>query len=740
MKIKTKEGTSLARLGVHRIAIALMLVGSSVASGAWADEERPKIGLALAGGGAKGAAHVGVLKVLEELNVPIDYIAGTSMGSIVGGLYASGVSSDELAHLLATIDWEDLMRDSPSRKELSFRRKEDDSRYLLDLELGIKDRRLVWPTGLITGQKLFFMLQSMTLPVADVTDFDELPIPFRAVATDVNTGAQVILDQGNIAMALRASMAIPSVFSAVEIDGKLLVDGGLSNNVPVDVVRAMGADIVIAVDLGAPLDTREVGSFLQIYRQTMRMLTRRNMEPQLADADLVLTPQVSVFGTLEFDQIQEILSRGEAVAREHTEELSRFAISVEEHARLVASQQRPELPTSVLDFVRFEGNERVDDRAIQAQVSVGAGDALDLQRLAGDLGRLYGLGDFEQVDFRVEEDNEGRGVVIQAREKPWGPNYLHFGASLQSDLDGENEIALVANLTKTRINALGAEWRNDLRLGSDRGIFSELYQPLSFDDGWFVAPSVEFVDQRSSFFQEGRAVATLDIALSRVTVDLGYQFDEFGELRLGVERGRANVNVESGELPTEVVDSIELDDIDFGGITLEGRVDRLDNPSFPKDGSLFRLNGFMALESLGADDEYEKLELEIAHFHPVGRTTLVATLEGGWGSEDSLPIYDQFSLGGFLSLSGFAENELRGPHFGVIRLGLYRNVWRNYYLGGWLEGGNVWQQSSDIGFDDLIVAGTLLIGLDTVLGPAYLALGQAEQGDNKIYLSLGRTF
>ncbi|TNF84970.1 MAG: patatin, partial [Acidobacteria bacterium] len=298
------------------------------------DPGRPKIGLALAGGGAKGVAHVGVLQVLEELNVPIDYIAGTSMGAIIAGLYASGLSPDEMEEVLLEIDWIDTLEDETQRKDLAFRRKEEQRRYAMNLQLGIKKSGIVWPTGLKTGQKLYFMLQSLTLPVADVEDFDRLPTPFRAVATDIHTGEAVVLSHGNLATAMRASMAIPTVFTPVSLDGRLLVDGGLSNNVPVDVVSAMGADVVIAVDVGAPLTDRQVESMIQVYQQTMRFLTRRNMEPQLAAADLVITPPgVAQYGTLQFGASKKFLATGVEGARENEEALRRWAVSPEEYQR-----------------------------------------------------------------------------------------------------------------------------------------------------------------------------------------------------------------------------------------------------------------------------------------------------------------------------------------------------------------------------------------------------------------------
>jgi NTE family protein len=707
-------------------------------------DERPKIGLALAGGGAKGGAHVGVLRMLEELNVPVDYIAGTSMGSIIGGLYASGLTTDELETLLTTVDWDDLMRDKPPRRDLSFRRKEDDARYLFDLEFGFEKGRVVWPTGLINGQKLFFMLQSLTLQVADVDDFDELPVPFRAVATDVNTGDAVVLDRGNVAMAMRASMAIPSVFAAVLLGDRLLVDGGLTNNVPVDVVRAMGADVVIAVDLGAPLSSRETGSFLQIYQQTMRMLTRRNMEPQLAAADLVLTPKVSVFGTLEFDAIEEIVKRGAEEAQSRAEELAAHAVAPERYAELMARHRRVDEAAPVIASVRVEGNERVDSRIIENKLRARGGEALDFDALADDLGRVYGLGDFKAVDFYIEDTAEGPGLVVRTEEKPWGPKYVRFGLSVATDLDGGGDLGLLSNLTVTQLNTRGAEWHNDLLLGTDRRITSEFYQPLDFKGRWFIAPSFELGQRRLSFFVDRREVGELSVRNSTAALDVGYQASKYAEFRLGVERGRLRVDTESGEIPADVVGDLDLGRIDLGGLVLEVQSDRLDNASVPRNGSRTRLRAFVSREGLGADAEYEKFELGASQFRSFGRDTLFGSLSAGWSSDGNLPEYESFRLGGFGSLSGFEEAQLRGQYLGVARLGIYHLFPKllslsDLFVGGWVEGGNVWQTRDEVGFDNLILTTTFFVGKDTAFGPVYLAFGQAEEGENKVYLAVGRT-
>jgi NTE family protein len=458
-------GSSSARRRLAFALAGLWLLGGLAS--AEAPPERPKIGLALGGGGAKGGAHVGVLKVMEELNIPVDYVAGTSIGAIVGGLYASGMTADEMADALNSIDWDDVMRDEPPRKDLNFRRKEDDQRYRVKLQLGLKDWKVQWPAGVMTGQKLYFMLQALTIQVADVENFDRLPIPFRCVATDIQTGDPVVLGRGNLANAMRASMAIPVAFTPVELDGRTLVDGGITNNIPVDVVREMGADIVIAIDLGAPLTSRQVKSLLEIRSQMMRMLIRKNMEPQLENADLVINPEVSQYGTLDFSRIDENMKLGAEAAEAKRPELAKLAIAPEDYEKHRTRQRESRGETPTIDAIEFKGNQRVDDRIINHKVRLQAGDRFDFESLFDDISRIYGLGDFSQVFFAVREAGDGRVVLtIDMVEKPWGPNYLHFGLSASSDLQGDNRLAALVNLTNTRLNSLGAEVRSDFQLGT----------------------------------------------------------------------------------------------------------------------------------------------------------------------------------------------------------------------------------------------------------------------------------
>lgn len=718
------------------LLFTLVLAAASAA----AADERPKIGLALSGGAARGCAHVGVLEVLEEMRVPVDYVAGTSMGAVVGGLYAAGLTPAEIRRTLITLDWQSVLDDRTPYRDLVFRRKEDERRYLMDVEVGIGKKGFTLPPGLLTGQKLGFQLQRLLRPAADVTVFSRLPTPFRAVAADLETGEMVVLDRGQLTAALRASMAIPGVFSPAEIDGRLLVDGGLANNLPVDVVRDMGADVVIAVDVSEPLASRaELRSLLGVTNQAISVLTRANMEPRLADADLVITPDVGEVGTMAFEDAPAIIALGADEARRRSE-LAAWSVDEAAYARYLESRRVPPPSPVTVGFVRIAGNRHVDERVIRHRVATRPGDRLDFAKLGKDLERVYGLADFEQVSYRLAEEDGQTGLVFQVREKPWGPTYLYFGLELVSDLEGEASFAALVNLTRTRLNRRGGEWRNEIRIGEDQSALTELYQPLDFAGRWFVAPRLAVGTENQSVFEDGRKIAVYEVGGFEAGVDLGLRIGHHGELRAGALWGDDEADVGTGpaELPSF--------DVARGGWRLRLASDSTDDPAIPRNGLLLEAVLFLSRPGLGADLRYEKLGLKATQFLSRGRHTWILGVEGGSGLGSEVPFFDQFRMGGLLSLGGYAEEQLRGPVYGVGRLGYtYRLLGSSpglgsVYGGVLVEAGNVWPDNDAVAFGDLRPALTLLVATKTFFGPAFVGYGLAEDGNNRFYLSLGRTF
>lgn len=708
---------------------------------------RPRTALVLSGGGARGAAHIGVLKVLEELAVPVDLVVGTSMGAVVGGLYASGLSPEEIETIFLGLDWKDVLTDQPPRQNISFRRKQDDNRALFQFELGVSRRGLTSPAGLVAGQKLGFYLSSLTLHTAGVDSFDALPLPFRAVATDLSNGEPVVLDHGSLADAIRASMAVPGAFTPVELEGRVLVDGGLVQNLPIAVALAAGAQRIIAVDVGSPLDELGTGasSVLGVAVQSVAVLTDQNVREQralLRSGDLLVAPDLGDVESAEFARIGEAIALGEAEARSAVDELKRFAVTGDAFRRYLDRQRLDPGPGELpIHSVEVIGDSRVDPRVIRRRVRSRPGESLDLRTLQQDLQRIYQIGEFQQVSFNVIRADDGRNrLVIDARDKSWGPNYLRFGMALQADFEGQGDFTVLTDFTRTQVNRLGAEWKSILTLGDLDSVFTEFYQPLSYSGFLFVAPQLELSREQVEILGgKGQVTrARNDIAIERL--DIGSQFRSYGELRLGYQRGKLDSEIQSGP-------GVETVKVELGAVRARLTLDRLDNANFPRRGNFGQLELLLSRDGLGATDDYDKLDLDWIQAKSIRRHTLIARLHYATSLETRLPYYDEFSLGGFLNLSGLRPGALRGNVLGHLTLAYYNQISTlpgplggGIYAGGALEAGNVWLDPGAIELGELRPAFLVFGGVDTLLGAVYLGYGIADSGDNSFYVFLGRPF
>jgi len=705
---------------------------------------RPKVCLVLSGGGARGAAHIGVIEVLEEMHIPIDCIAGTSMGSIVGGLYASGMSTGEIKKTLVTIDWKDAFNDNIPREDRSFRRKRDDDLYLIKRKPGIgDDGKIKLPAGFLQGQKIDLIFKELALPVSDIKDFDELSIPFRAVATDITTGDAVVLSSGDLAKSMQASMSVPSIFAPVEMDGRLLVDGGVSNNLPVDVARDMGADIIIAVDISTPLKKREeLTSAVSITGQLTGILTRRNTEEQIATLsgkDVLIVPDLGDISSADFAESGQAVPKGRAAAEQHREQLAGLAVAQADYADLVRSMPERKTIPPVIDFVKLDNRSRVSDAVIMARLHVKTGEPLDVQALDHDIGIIYGLELFENVDYEVVEENGKNGLLINVKERSWGPNYLQFGLQLGDNFEGEGTYNLGAAYTRTAINRLNGEWRTALQIGENAGIATEIYQPLDVASRYFINPRLFYAKGNYNVFSPGGEILA-QYRISRYGIDIGggREFGAWGEARLGYRRyaGEVEVRIGSPAQPEDNYNSGEL----YGRLA----VDKLDNINFPRAGYFGRLEYILSDEALGADTDFDQVLLNGLYAYTWDRNTLIAGATFGVTPDDDAPVQNLFRLGGLFRLSGYQVDELSGQQLGLVKLIYMRRIgnisFLPAYLGGSLEAGNTWQDTDDIEVGNLIGAGSLFIGLDTFVGPLYIAYGVGEYSHNSFYLYLGKIF
>ncbi|MBI3775321.1 MAG: patatin-like phospholipase family protein [Gammaproteobacteria bacterium] len=723
----------------------LIYVQIAPAAAPEAPQHRPKIGLALGGGGARGLAHIGVLKVLEELRVPIDYITGTSSGAIIGGMYAAGLSPDQIEMRIIGIDWDDMLSDRLARRDLSYRRKQNDRNYLFPVEFGMRGLQPIFPRGLIAGQKVGFFLRSATLRAAGVTDFDKLAVPFRAVATDIETGAPVVLRSGDLAEAMQASMAVPGVFSPLEIGGRLLVDGGMSANVPVETLRAMGADIIIAVNISAPLlNRKQLESIVDISDQTLSMLSLKTNQLQLQQLhgdDILITPDLSSIGTMQFERGAEAVTAGTAAALAQEVLLRNLSAPPKDYTRYLRRQRTKLAAVARVDFIKIDKPERVSEEIITRRLTTRTGTQLDIDTLRGDMTRIYDLGDFERVNFRVVQTDAGEGLEIDAQEKSWGPNYLRLGLNLTDDFEGDSRFNILINYTRTWVNPLGGEWKNEFSIGRTRKIFTEFYQPLDPYSVWFVAPHAQFNQDTRDVYDGDDRIAQYSTKTSEIGFATGLQLGKHGEVRFGLLRDwvRAAPRVGAADLPHY--------DIRQGAYTTSVAYDRVDDVNFPRNGTLIRSNLFMARKELGADTAYDKLDINWLTAFTYNTHTMFASVELGTNLNNKLPFYDLFTLGGFQNLSGYHAAQLSGKYLAFSRLVYYERVGHlpkaagnGVYFGASLEGGNVWDNRDDVGLTDLRKSISLFASADTTMGPLYFAYGLSDGGNYMFYLFLGRTF
>jgi len=720
-----------------RIASALLLLAALAPS-----QQRERIGLVLSGGGARGCTHVGVLKVLEELRIPIHCVTGTSMGSIVGGFYAYGLSpeqlEDEMTRAGSRRPWSVLLQDESARRDRTFRRKEEDYALLVDFGLGLHDGELRLPKGLAQGQNLELELLSLSMHAHDLDSFDELPIPFRAIAVELRTGREVVLERGNLALAMRASMSLPGVFAPAVIDGVELLDGGLVDNVPIDQARALGATRLIVVDIGTPVDIEEAGSALAVSTQMVQILTQQNVDRSLAslgDGDVLLQPDLGDITSADFERAAESIEIGEAAARAVADRLARFSVPPDEYERYLRSQRRAPRTVIVRDVI-VDNRSGLGDALIRERIRAQSGDVFDVERLREDLARIHGLGDFESLTFEVRDERNGEAdIVVRATEKSWGPTYLKFGLALSSNLQGRSQFGIAGQINFRELNDLGGEWRSDVRIGDSTGVVSEFYQPLDAQNRVFLAPQVTASAREST----GRA-GTVALRLYSVGLDVGANVGNWGELRVGYRRIRGDVDLDFA-VPTPGFD------FDDGVMEARFTVDTLDDASYPRWGTRWIGIYDYGDDAFGGDASYQLLTVGGVGYATIDRTTFGAAALYETGLDETLPIYRVPSLGGFTRLSGLDSGAVNGQHVGFLALLVRHRLTGRHgeafgfpvYVGATLEAGEAWD-TRDAVWRTLRLAGSVFCSINTPLGPTSLAYGYSEGGESAVYLFVGQPF
>lgn len=737
---------SLLALGLCILAATGPLSAAAKADPAPAQNPppRPKIGLALGGGGARGMAHIGVIRALEELHIPIDYITGTSMGSVIGGLYACGYTPDEMEKLIKSIKWDTLFQDAPDREQQSFRQKEDDFEHLIPFEFGLKKSGLVLPPGLVAGSKLGFVLQSATLPCAGISNFDKLRIPFHAVATDIQTGLPYVMTHGSLARVIRASMAIPAIFTPTEIDEHVPVDGGESQNLPVQAVQAMGADIVIAVNVG------ESGAELAAKPQNVAAMIGRlidlplqqNTQASAKLASLVITPDLKGYTSADFGKGTEMIPLGFNAAMAGKAQLERWSEDPSVFSVWKRGHDLTMPPLPVIDAIEIAPVPGIDPRRIEYVVHTKPGKVLDTRILGQDLKRIYAIGAFEIVSYEIVDDGNRRILKITPTLKSWGPTYLKVGLFLGTDFQLTTQFGVTALVDATEMNSLGGEWKTVLTVGSPLDLKTRFYQPLTYRTRLFLSPYAGWRQETGQVYDEHEiAVGTYQVSRGDVGMDLGYDFGTWGELRVGYV-------LAFGKGRRKVGDPVFPDvDWDEGGLNARMEVDQIDNVNLPHKGYFSLVEFLASREGLGGTASYNRLQAGAIGVKTIGRWTGLAKFEGGSGLGTNVPFYDQFNLGGLFRLSGRPLNQLNGNTYALGAMLLYYRlsdtggaIVKNLSVGVSAEAGNTWEYQAPVTLSSLKPAGSIYIIADTLIGPFFVGYGRSGSKNNSAYLYLNRAF
>ncbi len=703
---------------------------------------RPKIGLVLGGGGARGYAHVGVLKKLEEMRIPYDYITGTSMGSIVGGFLATGMESEELSQVVREADWDDLFKDKTSREDIPFRRKADDNLGLVGPKLGIGKDSSLLPKGVVSGQKVIFMFESVASQRVNTSDFDQLPIPFRAIATDIVSGEMVVIADGELSMAMRASMAVPAVFDPVRRDGALLVDGGLVRNLPVDVARDMGADVVIAVDVGTKLaGEEEITNALAIVYQMSGLLTVHNTNEQIKSLgidDVLISPDLGdKISSADFKKLDVAIPLGYAATEAVQDQLQKYSLSESEYR---AWRQQIDLcvdgPPQV-HFVQLDNQSRFSDEVIRKLITIKPGEALDMEKLDQDLRQIYGLGFIRQARYNIVEQDGQQGIKITVHQDERGKQFIETGLDLSFSNRGTDFNIRVGYLN-TGLDDRGSEFRALAQVGESPGLFVDYYRPLDNGLKYSFEPNISIFSRPLLVFDdEGHALAEIELDEIGAAIAFGREFGRYAKVSAGFTRYFGSMDI--------IVGNPELKPFNFDGAEafIEADYDRLDNRYLPTRGILASLKYTSSTRSLGADTGFNQLEFSLFSSHTFGLHNLLWGGQYNTSLDENLSIYSWYTGGGFLNMSGFEPNSLIGQHYGQIMAGYRYQVGKSGFLPGYagmtVEYGNATQKRSEI-FSEGLLNGSFYLAYSSPLGPIYLGVGWSEQRSAIYFLRLGTVF
>ncbi|MDE1927267.1 MAG: patatin-like phospholipase family protein [Burkholderiales bacterium] len=701
---------------------------------------RPIVGLVLGGGGARGAAHVGVIEELERLHVPVDCIAGTSMGAVVAGAWAAGASVAQMRADLGRADWADMFQDNPDYADLNYRSKLLQQQFLPGSETGVRDGGVTTPAGLVAGQKIKLFFDHLVHDDAGERLIEQLPLPLSIIATDIGDGARVVLRDGSLSMAMRASISVPGLMAPLDYRGRKLVDGGLVDNLPVQEVRERcGAQVVIAVGVDTPpLPSDQVVGLLSVTTQVIHLLTEQNVRASVASlrpTDIYIRPELGTIGAADFGRSAEAADRGLAAARAVDARLAALAVSPQAYAAWDARRRGQPRTTPRIDAIEIAPLRRVNPAAVRRYIQQQTGAPLDTVRLDRDLLRVYGDGDYQSVDYAVL-DQHGRNVLrLMPVEKSWGPDYLRMALQLESDLNGSSTYRLRLGYDRTWINPLGGDLLVTAEAGSSAGLALDYYQPLVPSQRWFFEAEAGYSRDDTDYFELGHRRATYRSARTALDLSLGVNLLRLGQVKLGWRESHVSNQLETGV----VVDTLLVGQRLGGGWLATLDMIQFDRLYFPSRGWSAQASWFSS-DALG----YTRAAADLRAAWPWRDYVVGSRLSWVGSPRGSLPITDAGRLGGFLNLTGFATGQLIGNDVAYAQLRAERIIGRApVWLGGdlrfglALELGKVGQPYTLQQRYGLLNSVAFYLGGETPVGPAYVGLGRGSGGSVNAYLVVG---
>jgi NTE family protein len=705
------------------------------------EPSRPGIGLVLEGGGAYGLAHIGVLQWIEEHHIPVDYVAGTSMGGLIGGAYASGMHAGEVRTLVTQIDWDAVLRGEREFSDLSFRRKEDRRAYPNALEFGLKNG-VKFPAGFNSGQEVDFILDRIALPYSGVTNFDDLPIPFRCIATELTTSSKHVFNSGSLSQALRATMSIPGFFTPVKSDGRIFVDGGLLDNLPTDVAKEMGADVTLAVHLDiSPLSPGASLSSFAVLAQAFSVVTAVNEKRGMELADILVRVDLTKFRGTDYTKSNKLIAAGYEAAQKSASALLKYSLddaAWQEYLNRRDARRIKSVP--VPGFVEVKGTSPELAEAMEKGLSKNAGRPVDEARLERQLMTISSTGRFASMGYSVTEVDDRFGLRVRAVEKEYAPPIINPLVVVDGSQYNNVRFGAGARLTFLDVGKPGVEWRTDVLAGSTYRLASEYVRPFHRSIHWFLAPRVELENSPIDLYSHNTQLAEYRRSDINAGFDIGYTFDRFSELRVGYQTGWLKYHPDIGN--TNVLPTVS----GRQGISrIRYITDKLDDPVVPRKGTSF-VSDFSVYDARpGSAQTFPALAGSFQYFKPIRRVeSLYFRATGGTTFTYPSTGVPLFTLGGPGHLSAYGTNEIFTNQYMLFEAGYLRQIGQlppivgdKIYLLGLSEFAKPYgtPQQSTVPMD---VAGGVIV--ETLVGPVLVGGSWGDSGHRKFFFMLGRIF